>query len=110
MTVIGVDRCLRNLARVAAAAEAVVAKEAEKATLEDIAAIARERMPVDTGYGRDHIVVKDGSVHADFSYAAPVEFGNPNHPAAQPFMRPAIDEVGEKPGAIAAAAALKVVV
>lgn len=60
-----------------------------------IAKKARSLAPVDTGYMRDHIrAMKQGETAIVISaapYSAFVEFGT-RHQAAQPFIRPAIDE------------------
>jgi len=61
-----------------------------------VAKRARDRAPVDTGYMRDHIhAQKDGEASAavisEANYSGFVEWGTV-HMAAQPFLRPAIDD------------------
>ena len=65
------------------------------AAAETVADIARENAPVDTGWLRDNIFAKHLSnysqVEARAKYSGFVEFGTYKM-AAQPFLRPAIDE------------------
>jgi len=65
------------------------------AAAEDIADIAREIAPVDTGFLRDHIkavhLSKYSQIVANAKYAGYVEFGTWKM-AAQPYLRPAIDQ------------------
>ena len=60
---------------------------------------SRDTCPVDTGNLRDsHDVVVEGqsvTINVGAEYAGDVEFGN-DHQDAQPYLRPAIDSMGEK--------------
>jgi HK97 gp10 family phage protein len=65
------------------------------AMAEEIADIAREKAPVDTGFLRDHIkalhFAKHSRVDATAKYSGYLEFGT-YRMKAQPFLRPAIRE------------------
>lgn len=67
---------------------------------EEVAAKARDLAPVDEGFLRSSIEVHSGTddsydVIAAAYYAPWVEFGTENM-APQPFMRPAVDSVGQR--------------
>lgn len=65
------------------------------ASAEKVAEIARRIVPVDTGFLRDHIIARhlgrSSQVEARAPYAGFVEFGT-RFMAAQPYLRPAVDE------------------
>lgn len=65
------------------------------AAAERVAEIARNNAPVDTGFLRDHIFArhlsKSSEVVSEAPYSGFVEFGT-RFMAAQPFLRPAVDE------------------
>jgi HK97 gp10 family phage protein len=93
--VIGMAQCLKRFGKAIAAAELAEQATAQASAVE-IAETARSLAPVDSGYLRDHIAVTESGVHVDTPYAAAVEYGNPHHPAAQPYVRPAMDEANEE--------------
>lgn len=55
---------------------------------------ARRRAPVDTGKLRDSIQANGARFGSDVDYALYVEFGTTDTPA-QPYLRPAIDDVAK---------------
>jgi HK97 gp10 family phage protein len=101
-TVLGVDALLARLARAAAIGE--VAQHAAQTELaEEVASVARQLSPVDTGTLQASITADADRVYTDVAYAPFVEYGTSDTPA-QPFMRPAADEAdGTRSEAVAKA-------
>lgn len=60
--------------------------------VKDIAALARKYAAVDTGYMRDHITEDGTAVRSEAYYSGFVEWGT-RFMAAQPFLRPAFEQV-----------------
>lgn len=102
--VLGVPQLLGRFARMAVASE-VAADTATSMIAERVAATARAKAPVATGRLRDSITADKDRVYTDVEYAPFVEYGTATDPA-QPFLRPAADEVGEATDALNAAAAI----
>ena len=65
-------------------------EDAQNAAAREVADVARQRCPVETGQLRDSITTRaDGVVCAAAPYAAAVELGT-YHRAATPFLAPAL--------------------
>lgn len=101
----GMAQCLARFARAEVLAE-VAAQAGAKTAAQEIAETARSLVPVDTGTLHDSIAVNDAGVGIGAPYAAFVEFGTSRN-SAQPYVRPAMDEVKETGPAQAAEAVLR---
>jgi HK97 gp10 family phage protein len=101
----GMVQCLARFARAEVAAE-VAAQAAAKSAAQEIAETARSLVPVDTGTLHDSIEVNDAGVGIGAPYAVFVEFGTSQNPA-QPYVRPAMDEVKDTGSAAAAEAVIR---
>lgn len=106
ITVLGVSQTLAMFALKAAQGE-VAANVAADVMGDDVAMLARTLAPVATGQLRDSIENTAGHVVATVPYAGFVEYGTEDTDA-QPFMRPAADEVGDTRAVAAVAAVLAV--
>ncbi len=89
--VVGVDALVARFARGIAVSE-VAETEIPFTLAEDVAALARAYVPVDTGRLRDSITAGPTGVTSDVEYAGFVEYGTSDTPA-EPYMRPAADTV-----------------
>jgi HK97 gp10 family phage protein len=93
--IIGLDALLARFARMAVAGE-VASVSAEDQLAQEIAAVARNLVPVETGNLRDSITAEPGRVYTEVDYAPFVEYGTADHDA-ESFMRPAADEADAEP-------------
>lgn len=101
-TVLGVPELLLKFLRMEAAG--LVATDAAQARLaDDVAELARQAVPVDTGVLQESIETDGERVFTDVAYAGFVEYGTSSTPA-QPFMRPAADTVNPEASELVAKA------
>lgn len=96
VTVQGSEQLRRNLARLAGSQRRQAQQDGLEAGARIVETYAKIRCPVDTGFLRNSITVDEVTPmeaviapHTD--YAEHVEFGT-SRMAAQPYMRPALDE------------------
>lgn len=100
--VVGTANVLAMFAKAAAVGE-IVEDAGPRASAEAIVDAARARVPVVTGELRDSIQVTEAGVEVGADYGVFVEYGT-SDTEAQPFLRPAADEIGTKPADLLAAA------
>lgn len=103
--VLGMAKLLGRLARAEVVSELAAQAGASKAA-QEIAETARSMAPVATGALRDSIAVNPEGVYIGAPYAVFVEYGTSRSPA-QPYVRPAMDEVKEAGPAEAAEAVIR---
>ena len=89
--VIGVAEALAMFGRAGVVGTAIEAQGVD-ATAQAIAADARARAPVATGFLRDSIEVTEEGVEVMADYGLFVEYGT-SDTVAQPFIRPAADTI-----------------
>lgn len=96
MTITGSDELRRNLKRLQGAQRLQAQKNGLAAGASIVEAYAKMVVPVDTGALKNSIMVDEvtptqATIAPHTEYAAAVEFGT-SRQAAQPYMRPAIDQ------------------
>jgi len=96
MTVTGSDTLRRNLARLAGAERRQAQTDGLEAGARIVETHSKLLCPVDTGFLRnsiqvDSVTATEAIIAPHTEYAEHVEFGTERQ-AAQPYMRPAIDE------------------
>lgn len=101
--VLGVPEVIARFARAAVIGEEAADVAAEDLAME-IATLAKQLAPVDTGTLRDSITAEPGGVFVYAPYAMFVEYGTVDTPA-QPYLRPAVDTVNAD-GALVRATAM----
>ena len=95
-TITGSEQLRRNLQRLAGNERRQAQRDGLEAGARVVETHAKLICPVDTGYLRNSIQVDsvtetEATIAPHTDYAEPVEFGTERQ-AAQPYMRPAIDE------------------
>lgn len=105
MVVVGVPQTLATFAATAVAGHAAADAYAESLA-RSVAELARTYAPKETGELSESIHAEGNRVLVDAEYGGFVEYGAPgNNTPAQPYLRPAADQVSHA-GALSAAAAI----